>query len=75
MLADQIIKLRKKAGLSQSQLARALHIRPSTMGMYEQGRRIPNLDTIIAMARLFDVSLDYLITGAEYSSARENSNT
>lgn len=69
MLSHRIIFLRKKTGISQADLARALRISPSTVGMYEQGRRIPDLETLIAMSRFFDVSLDYLITGAEHAHA------
>ena len=66
MLSKQITDLRKKQGMSQSQLAKELNISPSAIGMYEQGRRVPDLDTLIAMARLFNVSLDYLVTGKEF---------
>ena len=66
MLSKQIADLRKKQGMSQSQLAKELNVSPSTIGMYEQGRRVPDLDTLIAMARLFNVSLDYLVTGKEF---------
>lgn len=66
MLSKQITDLRKKGGMSQSQLAKELSVSPSTIGMYEQGRRIPALDTLISMARLFNVSLDYLVTGKEF---------
>lgn len=65
MLANQIMFLRKKAGLSQLQLASKLNIGPSAIGMYEQGRRTPSIDLLVDMANLFDVSLDYLITGKE----------
>ena len=47
-------------------MAKELSVSPSTIGMYEQGRRIPALDTLISMARLFNVSLDYLVTGKEF---------
>lgn len=63
---NRIIQLRKEHGFSQLQLARTLHISPSAEGMYEQGRRTPSLDTLVAMSHLFGVSLDYLITGAEF---------
>ena len=66
MLACQIVRLRKQLGLSQAQLAQKLHTSPSAIGMYEQGRRIPNLELLIRMAWIFDVSLDYLITGREH---------
>ena len=65
MLANQIMKLRKKAGISQLQLAKRLNISPSAVGMYEQGRRTPAIDILIRMAILFEVSLDYLVTGRE----------
>lgn len=65
MLPTQIMILRKKAGMSQLQLAKKLNISPSAIGMYEQGRRMPAVDILIKMANLFGVSLDYLITGRE----------
>ena len=51
--------------MSQLQLANKLNIGPSAIGMYEQGRRTPNIDLLVEMANLFEVSLNYLITGAE----------
>ena len=65
MLANQIMILRKASGMSQSQLAQKLNIGSSAVGMYEQGRRTPAIDILIRMATLFDVSLDYLVTGRE----------
>lgn len=65
MLAYQIMILRKRAGISQLQLANKLNIGPSAIGMYEQGRRTPSVEMLTEMAKLFEVSLDYLITGTE----------
>lgn len=65
MLSKQITYLRKKSEMSQSQLAERLNISPSTVGMYEQGRRVPDLPTIVSISRLFGVSLDYLVSGEE----------
>lgn len=62
----RITNLRKEAGMSQAQLAKKLNVSPSALGNYEQGRRLPNVDLLIQMSQLFNVSLDYLITGAEY---------
>ena len=72
MLSKRITELRKEQGMSQSQLSKALNVSPSAIGMYEQGRRVPSLEIIITMARLFNVSLDYLITGAESFHPKEN---
>lgn len=70
MLAYQIMILRKASGMSQSQLAKKLNVGPSAVGMYEQGRRTPAVDILIEMANIFEVSLDYLITGKEAPSER-----
>lgn len=71
MLANRIVALRRKKGISQAQLAQVLNISPSAEGMYEQGRRIPNLETLILMSHFFNVSLDYLITGSEFQQSRD----
>lgn len=63
MLGQRIAALRRQAGLNQAELAKQLQVSPSAIGMYEQGRREPALDTLVAMARIFGVSLDYLATG------------
>ena len=62
---NRIHEQRRNIGLTQLQLARELKISPSAVGMYEQGRRTPDLETLITLSRLFHVSLDYLITGEE----------
>ncbi len=74
MLGKQIESLRRKKGWSQAELARRLHISPSTVGMYEQGRRKPPIDILIAMAQEFDVTIDYLITGTYRTSMVTESN-
>lgn len=66
MLTKQMIYLRKRLNLSQAELAKSLNISASTVGMYEQGRRVPNVDMLVRLSTVFDVSLDYLITGSEH---------
>ena len=63
-MGQRIAVLRRDSGLSQAELARQLKISPSAVGMYEQGRREPAGETLVAMARLFGVSTDYLLTGS-----------
>lgn len=63
MLGSRIASLRHGCGLSQAELARRLHISPSAIGMYEQGRREPSVDILIALAQEFGVTLDYLLSG------------
>ena len=63
MLGTRIASLRQGRGLSQAELASRLHISSSAVGMYEQGRREPSVDTLVAMSQIFGVSLDYLLSG------------
>ena len=67
MLGSRIAALRRKAGMSQAALSKRLCVTPSTVGMYEQGRRAPSYDTLIMLSKEFDVSVDYLLTGTIHS--------
>ena len=62
MLAENLKYLRKKRQISQQQLAEILSIPRTTLGDYERGHTEPNVQTIIEMARYFDVDLDSLLT-------------
>ena len=72
MLNSRIAYLRSKAGLSQADLACRLGVSPSAVGMYEQGRREPPNDLLIAMSKIFHVSTDYLLTGHEHCVGQSN---
>lgn len=63
MLGARIAALRRAAGLSQGALASRLQVSASAVGMYEQGRREPSADTLVALGRIFGVTVDYLLTG------------
>ena len=62
MFGTNLKKLREDAGLSQEQLGEAIGVSKSTIGMYEQGKRMPNTNTVLKeLASYFDVTLDYLV--------------
>ncbi|MEJ8802451.1 LexA family transcriptional regulator [Pontibacter sp. H249] len=54
--------MRKSAGYTQAQLADKLEIKRSLVGAYEEGRAEPKLATLVNISRLFDITLDDLIT-------------
>lgn len=62
-MGERIAILRKARNWSQSYLAKLLNISPSAVGMYEQGRRTPSLETLVSLSRLLDTTLDYLVIG------------
>ena len=63
MLGMRIACLRRRCGLSQKELASRLCLSASAVGMYEQDRREPSTELLIAMAKLFGVTTDFLLTG------------
>ena len=69
MLGPRIAAARRQAGLSQAALAQRLKISASAMGMYEQGRREPSVETLVALSRELGVSTDYLLTGKPQDEA------
>lgn len=53
--------LRKAQGLTQDELAKILKISRSTIGMYENGSREPDYETLENIADYFNVDIDYLL--------------
>lgn len=48
---------REKLGITQAMLAQKLGIASSTIGMYEQGRRFPNYDTLFKLCKVLGCSV------------------
>lgn len=59
--ADILQELREDNDISRKELSTILNISVSTLGMYEQGRREPNIDMLIKIADYFNVPLDFLV--------------
>ena len=62
MLDEKMKRLRTERGITQKELARRLGVSPSTVGMYEQGRRIPDSRTLKRIASALDCSADELLS-------------
>ena len=61
ILADKITDLRKKNGWSQEELANQLGVSRQAVSKWESSSSIPDLDKIIRMSNIFEVSTDYLL--------------
>ena len=57
---ERIKKLREEAGLSQEEVAKKLGMSKKAYTRYESGKRSLTMRVAIALATLYDVSLDYL---------------
>lgn len=60
ILADKIIELRRKSGMSQEELAEKLNVSRQSVSKWESAASIPDLTRILEMSRLFGVTTDYL---------------
>lgn len=59
-LSDMLTYLRKRKGLSQQELAKNLKISRSSIGMYETGKREPDLETLELFADFYNVDMNTL---------------
>ena len=62
-LGERTRKLRLKRNKTQSYFADMLYISSSYLALIESGKRVPNLDLLIHIAKFTDVTLDYLVFG------------
>ena len=60
-LGDNMMLLRKKKGLSQSELGKQIGTSGDVVGRYERGDIKPSIDVVEKIANVLDVSIDFLI--------------
>lgn len=61
ILADKIIKLRKQLGWSQEELAEKMNVSRQSVSKWESTNSIPDLNKVIKLAEIFEVSTDFLL--------------
>ena len=62
--ADKLIRLRKQYGWSQEDLAEQVDVSRQSISKWESGQSIPDLDKIIKLSDIFQVTTDYLVKDA-----------
>lgn len=60
-ISGAIKHLRQAKNLTQNDLAELLQVTKSTISAYETDARVPSIDVLIKMAKIFHVSIDYLV--------------
>ncbi|MCL2586813.1 MAG: helix-turn-helix transcriptional regulator [Firmicutes bacterium] len=60
-IADRLIELRKKRGFSQEELSDKLSISRQAVSKWERAEALPDTENLIALAKLYGVSLDELV--------------
>ena len=60
-------QIRKERNLNQLKVAMDLNISREALSHYENGKREPSIDMLNKLSEYFNVSIDYLINGEEFS--------
>lgn len=60
-LSEKIRRLRKKRGISQEQLAQLLEVSRQSVSRWEAGQTLPELEKVVLLSEVFDVTTDYLL--------------
>lgn len=64
-LGETIAGLRSRRGMSQGALAEELEVSRQSVSKWETDASVPELDKLVKLAKLFDVTLDELVMGEE----------
>lgn len=73
IFTENIRTLRKKANYTQEDVSRMLNIQRQTYCNYENAIRTPPIEIVVALANLYQVTVDYLVCGNNSSSPQPSS--
>ena len=61
IITERLKSLRKQRGVTQKTIATGVGVTTNSLQRFESGLVKPKLDTVVALADFFNVSLDYLV--------------
>ncbi len=67
-IGESIIQLRKQHNLSQEELAKKAKVSRTIIGNYERNANTPSIEVLLKLARVFNVSLDFLVGEGQLAS-------
>ena len=67
---EKLIELRKKEGLSQEQLGNKVNVSRQTVSKWELGETTPELEKLIELSKVFNISIDKLVGKEESQQHR-----
>lgn len=67
-IGSKIIELRKDKGWSQAQLAEAVNASRDIIGKYERNDNSPSIEMALKIAKVFDISVDFLLGEGKHAS-------
>ena len=73
-LGNRLKSLRQEKGLTQKEVAKLIGTTDVSIGRYEMDARVPKADILNSLAKLYDVEIDYLLTGKENKESESTLN-
>lgn len=73
-LGERLLELRKKKGLSQEEMAEKINVSRQTISKWETGLSTPEFDKIEPLSKLFEISVDELVTGKKIENEKKEEN-
>jgi transcriptional regulator with XRE-family HTH domain len=70
--SKKLQELRKQNSLTQEELAQSLYVSRTAISKWESGRGFPNIESLKAISKFFDISFDELLSGEEILAIAEN---
>lgn len=61
MFGERLKELRESKGMTQEFLAELLNVSRQSIGVYENNNVDPGINTLVKIADIFNISLDYLL--------------
>lgn len=71
-LGEKITALRKQKGLSQEKLAEELNLTRQTISKWELNQSTPDIEYLIRLSEIFEVSTDFLLKGKDEENQTNN---
>ena len=68
---EKLQELRKQKGLTQEELAERLYVSRTAISKWESGRGYPNIDSLKAISKFFEITIDELLSGDELLTIAE----
>ena len=68
--AERIKQLRKKKGISQSELAEVIGVKNNTVSTWERGTRKPDFEALNLLSDYFEVPFEYILGSSDKEEAR-----
>ena len=73
-LADRLVSLRRKNGLSQEELADQIGVSRQAVSKWERGESSPDTNNLIALAKVYNLKIDDMLYEEDTNKAQKNQN-